>query len=67
MKIVRVDISYNKDLLLQTALNVCGSFIPDCFVLFLAVNCNALAKAGAVSVLFRVVTSCGHKRVICLK
>lgn len=32
-----------------------------------SVNCNALAKAGAVSVLFRVVTSCGHKRVICLK
>lgn len=32
-----------------------------------AVNCNALAKAGAVGVLFKVVTSCGHKRVICLK
>ena len=36
-------------------------------VVFVAVNCNALAKSGAVSVLFRVVTSCGHKRVICLK
>lgn len=32
-----------------------------------SVNCNALAKAGAVGVLFRVVSSCGHKRVICLK
>ncbi|XP_068741274.1 cytosolic carboxypeptidase 1-like [Montipora capricornis] len=32
-----------------------------------SVNCNALAKLGAVNVLFRVITSCGHKRVICLK
>lgn len=32
-----------------------------------SVNCNALAKLGAVNVLFRVVNSCGHRRVICLK
>ncbi|KXJ16139.1 cytosolic carboxypeptidase 1 [Exaiptasia diaphana] len=32
-----------------------------------AVNCNNLGKAGAVSVLFKIVTACGHKRITCLK
>lgn len=47
--------------ILQPALQVLKLYSAN------SVNCNALAKAGAVSVLFRVVTSCGHKRVICLK
>ncbi|KAK2562822.1 Cytosolic carboxypeptidase 1 [Acropora cervicornis] len=32
-----------------------------------AINCNALAKLGAVNVLFRVVNSCGHRRRVVLR
>lgn len=59
MNVVKNNTTFFK--VLQPALQVLKLYSAN------SVNCNALAKSGAVSVLFRVVTSCGHKRVICLK
>ncbi|EDO34305.1 predicted protein [Nematostella vectensis] len=36
-------------------------------LIYQTVNCTILGKAGAVGVLFKIVSACGHKRVTCLK
>lgn len=59
MNVIKNNTAFFK--VLQPALQVLKLYSAN------SVNCNALAKAGAVGVLFKVVTSCGHKRVICLK